>query len=135
MDEFVSKTYTLSLDNAVTVASGETVTVALDSDQISWAHVLVYLSADAALSGADLNQVEVKIIEPCSGDCNYEHQVFPNDNAVGNAHTIAIEDVELGGNNPGDDIIAGQWFVEIKNLGSARATLKSLTLNVNARLD
>ncbi|SMF65160.1 hypothetical protein [Pseudobacteriovorax antillogorgiicola] len=136
--ELVNETIILSPGVDLDIEAGEVRKVSLGELNAEGGSVLVYITADMKLTGADLNAVSIKLIEPpyYDGKVYYSHEIFTPSSKEDYNGTVNFEDVELKGNNPGDESVDGEWFVEISNASpSASATVNSLTLKVHTRLD
>ena len=137
LDEMVNETITMSLDQSIKVGPGEKEKIFLGNVEGMSGSVLVYVSADMLLKGDDLSEVSLKLIEPpyYDGEVHYTHNIFVQGSEI-IPGIVELDNEELIGNNPGDEPVEGEWFIEFDNsVGNSTAILEFLTIKIHTRLD
>jgi hypothetical protein len=104
--------------------------------------VLVDMLPNLRLTHPNLDDLDISIISPCSGDCSYEDSLIllPDDSSGGEKDAkifTNVATVPTGnyGGNPRDDGINGIWYLKIVNRGLLQGSLDSFKLIISARWD
>ena len=136
LDQLVSKTYQLSLSESVEIGANEDRKISLGELNAKPGSVLVYASADTLMKGDNLDGVKLTIIEPPYYEGQgYQHTLFTSKGDLKSQQTVELKESLLVGNNPGDEEVSGEWFLQINSGNDSSAKIESLTIKAHTRLD
>ena len=117
----------LKLEN-IGLAPLEKKNVLLSHINTNFSQSLVYIELSYKLN--KYSNLKVKVLEPGSeGDASYFHEKsYINKKSLDNDYLDY-------GNNPGDDLIDGNWFLEITNQNTYSLEINSIGLKIYSRND